>query len=177
MICSYKKALPFLCLLLFMLIGCFPSLAEDGSADLLAAKGESGRSVERLDYEHRLFLLMNQTRQKRGMRLLIPSRVLGEVARAHSLRMSAENFFSHINPQGLGPKERLGRAGYVWKAFGENIGCGQDTPEKILDTWMKSPSHRETLLDPVYSEVGIGLVRGGECRIYWTALFARLRSW
>jgi uncharacterized protein YkwD len=129
-----------------------------------------------MDYEHRLFLLMNQIRQKRGLRLLMPSRVLGEVARAHSRDMSAGNFFSHIHPDGSGPKERLERAGFAWRAFGENIGCGQDSPEKILDTWMNSPGHRETILSPLYSEVGVGLVRGGECRIYWTALFARPRG-
>jgi uncharacterized protein YkwD len=163
-------------LLIFILIWPLPAFAEDGSSYLLAAKRRSGSSVETMDYEHRLFLLMNQIRQKRGLRLLMPSRVLGEVARAHSRDMSAGNFFSHIHPDGSGPKERLERAGFAWRAFGENIGCGQDSPEKILDTWMNSPGHRETILSPLYSEVGVGLVRGGECRIYWTALFARPRG-
>lgn len=122
-------------------------------------------------------LLMNQIRKKRGARPLKPSRLLGEVARAHSRDMSAKNFFSHSNPDGMGPKERLDRAGYAWKAYGENIGCGEDSPEKILASWMNSSDHRETLLEPAYSEVGIGLVRGGECRTYWTALFARPRGW
>jgi uncharacterized protein YkwD len=70
----------------------------------------------------------------------------------------------------------LEKAGFAWKAFGENIGCGQDSPEEILLLWMDSSVHRENVLDPAYTEVGIGLVRGGECRIYWTALFARPRS-
>jgi len=160
-----------------MVILCFPALAEDGSPDLVAARGESANSNERLALERRLIALMNQIRKKRGVRPLRPSGLLGEVARAHSRDMIVGNFFSHTHPEGSGPRERLERAGYAWRAFGENIGCGQDSPEKILDTWMNSPGHRETILNPLYSEVGVGLVRGGECRIYWTAEFARPRGW
>ncbi len=160
-------------LLFFILVLAPLSFAEGESSDLLAAKGQSLKPTEHSDPEGRLLVLINQSRAKAGLRSLKPSRVLGEVARSHSREMSAGNFFSHTNLDGWGPQERLERAGFAWKAFGENIGCGQDSPEKILLTWMNSASHRTTMLDPVYTEVGIGLVRGGECRIYWTALFAR----
>jgi uncharacterized protein YkwD len=113
---------------------------------------------------------------KAGLGHLKPSRILGEVARTHSRDMGARNFFSHNSPNGRGPKERLERAGFAWRAFGENIGCGQDTAEEILLTWMDSSAHRENILDPAYTEVGVGLIRGGECHIYWTALFARPRG-
>jgi uncharacterized protein YkwD len=176
MIFSYTKTLVLLFLLLSMLSWCILVLAEDGSPDLVAARGESANSNERLAQERRLIVLMNQIRKKRGVRPLMPSGLLGEVARAHSRDMIVGNFFSHTHPDGSGPRERLERAGYAWRAFGENIGCGQDSPEKILDTWMNSPGHRETILNPLYSEVGIGLIRGGECRIYWTAVFARPRG-
>ncbi len=172
----YQYAISFFFLLFFLLIFAPPSIAEGGPLDLLAAKGSSEKLAELSDPEVRLILLVNQTRTKAGLRPLKPSRLLGEVARAHSREMRDEKFFSHTNPYGWGPKERLERAGFAWKAYGENIGCGPDSPEKILQTWMNSASHRETLLDPVYTEVGIGLVRGGKCRSYWTGLFARPRS-
>ena len=171
-----QYTISFFSLLFFVLLLAPLTFAEGGSPHLLAAKG-SLKPSEHSDPELRLILLMNQTRTKAGLRPLKPSRILGEVARAHSREMSAGNFFSHNNPAGWGPKERLERAGFAWKAFGENIGCGLDSPEKILQTWMNSAGHRETILDPVYTEVGIGLVRGGECRTYWTALFARPRGW
>jgi uncharacterized protein YkwD len=170
------KTVSLFFLLFSILILAPPSFAEGGSPGLLAAKGPSLKPAEHSDPEGRLILLMNQTRAKVGLRPLKPSRLLGEVARAHSREMSAGNFFSHTNPAGLGPKERLEKAGFAWKAFGENIGCGQDSPEKILLTWMNGSDHRDTILDPGYSQVGIGLVRGGECRTYWTALFARPRG-
>jgi uncharacterized protein YkwD len=171
-----QYAISFFFFLFFILIISPPSFAEGGPPDLLAAKGSSLKSAEHSDPEARLILLVNQTRTRAGLRPLKPSRLLGEVARAHSRKMRDEKFFSHTNPDGWGPKERLERAGFAWKAYGENIGCGQDSPEKILQNWMNSASHRETLLDPVYTEVGVGLVRGGECRTYWTGLFARPRG-
>jgi uncharacterized protein YkwD len=170
------KTVPLFSFLFSLLILALPSFAEGGAPDLLAAKGPSVKPAEHSDPEARLILLMNQARTKVGLRPMKASRLLGEVARVHSREMSDGNFFSHVNPAGMGPKERLERAGFVWKAYGENIGCGQDSPEKILLTWMNSASHRETILDPVFTEIGIGLVLGGECRIYWTALFARPRG-
>ena len=164
-------------LLFFILMLIPPSFAEGGSPDFPATKGPSLKPTDHSDQEDRLIVLMNQTRAKAGLSPLKPSRPLGEAARAHSREMSAGNFFSHTNPAGVGPLERLERAGYPWKAFGENIGCGQDSPEKILLFWMNSSDHRDSILDPAYTEVGIGLVRGGECRTYWTALFARPRRW
>jgi len=172
----FPKTVALFSFLCFILILVPPYFAEGGTPDLWAAKGPSVKPAEHSDPEGRLILLMNQYRIKVGLRPLKPSRILGEVARSHSREMSARNFFSHTNPAGWGPKERLERAGFAWKAFGENIGCGQDSPEKILLTWMNSSDHRDTILDPGYSQVGIGLVRGGECRIYWTALFASPRG-
>jgi uncharacterized protein YkwD len=170
-----RYTISFFFLLFFNLILAPPTFAEGRSPDLLSAKG-SLKPSEHSDPEVRHVLLMNQTRTRAGLRPLKPSHLLGEVARAHSRKMRDEKFFSHTNPDGWGPKERLEKAGFAWKAYGENIGCGPDSPEKILQTWMNSANHRETLLDPVYTEVGIGLVRGGECRTYWTGLFARPRG-
>ncbi len=170
------KTVSLFSLLIFILILAPPSFAEGGSPGLQAAKGPSLNPVEHSDPESRLIVLMNQSRTKAGLRPLKPSRLLGEAARFHSREMSVKNFFAHTNPDGSGPKERLERAGYAWMAYGETIGCGQDSPEKILLFWMNSSDHRETILDPAFTEVGVGLVRGGECRIYWTALFARPRG-
>jgi uncharacterized protein YkwD len=171
-----SKTVSLFLLLFFIQILASPAFAEGGPSGFQAAKGPSVNPAEHSDPEGRLITLMNQSRAKAGLRPLKPSGLLGEVARSHSREMSAGDFFSHTGPTGSGPMERLERAGYAWKAFGENIGCGEDSPEKILLSWMNSSDHRENVLDPAYTEVGIGLVRGGKCRTYWTALFARPRG-
>jgi uncharacterized protein YkwD len=40
-----------------------------------------------------------------------------------------------------------------------------------MKVWMGSPAHRENILDPRWSEVGIGVRTGGEYSIYWVQEF------
>jgi uncharacterized protein YkwD len=124
-------------------------------------------------FERQLARLINEERNRHRLAPLSFSPLLARVAESHSRDMARNRFFSHTNPEGLGTEERVNRAGYSWRAFGENIGCGQDGPERIMTAWIKSHSHRENILSPAYSEIGIGYFPGGECRYYWTGLFAR----
>lgn len=145
---------------------------------LSAVKSSSAplkESVSPSDFEHGLARLINEERARHRLTPLTFSPLLARTAENHSRAMARYGFFSHSNPAGQGTEERINRAGYRWRAFGENIGCGQDTPEKIMAAWMKSASHRENMLSPAYSEIGIGFAPGGECRYYWTGLFARPR--
>jgi uncharacterized protein YkwD len=125
-----------------------------------------------LVFEEELATLVNQKRKTLGLPPLKKSTLLGRVARNHSRDMSARDFFDHTNPEGQGPKARLEESGYAWRAFGENIGCGQDSPQLIFEAWLKNNAHRENMLNPGYREIGVGFVAGGSCGTYWTGLFA-----
>ena len=125
-----------------------------------------------LVFEEELAVLVNQKRRTLGVPILKKSPLLSRVAGNHSRDMSARDFFHHTNPDDQGPKARLEEIGYAWRAFGENIGCGQESPRLILEAWLKSKSHRETMLNPLYREIGIGFVAGGSCGSYWTGIFA-----
>ena len=124
------------------------------------------------DFEEELSALVNQKRRTAGVPMLKKSPLLSQVARNHSRDMSARDFFHHTNPDGQGPKARLEESGYAWRAFGENIGCGQVSPRLIFEAWLKNDSHRENILNPFYREIGVGFVAGGSCGSYWTGLFA-----
>ncbi|UBF24763.1 CAP domain-containing protein [Kovacikia minuta CCNUW1] len=39
---------------------------------------------------------------------------------------------------------------------GENIAAGYSTPEQVVQGWINSPGHRANLLNPSYTELGIG---------------------
>jgi uncharacterized protein YkwD len=79
--------------------------------------------------------------------------------------MVERGFFEHENPDGVGPHERIRRAGYELRvagfATGENLGTGQpgaDTPAAIVDGWMHSPGHRRNILRRGFEQIGIGIV-------------------
>lgn len=90
---------------------------------------------------------------------------LAQAAFNHSKDMNENGFFSHDSPKGS-PGERIRKAGYNWKAYGENLAY-DDTDEKgVVQGWLKSPSHCKTIMSPLYKEIGAG--RAGA---YWTMDF------
>jgi hypothetical protein len=80
--------------------------------------------------------------------------------------MVGQRFFDHVSPSGETIDERL--ASYVGGATGswvtaENLAWGEGalaTPAATVRSWMNSTGHRANILDPSYSEVGIGITAG-----------------
>jgi len=123
-------------------------------------------------FEDQLIALINTERSSRGLGTLKKSDLLAQVAEAHSKDMRDRDFFSHTNPDGLGPLDRLDNAGYKYVSAWENIGSGQSTAQEAFDDWMASPTHKAIMLKPGLTEIGIGYVAGGTMGHYWTGLFA-----
>ena len=69
------------------------------------------------------------------------------IASAHSADMDSRNFFSHINPDGKGPFQRLQGSNVAFSAVAENIALGPKTGQEAYDTWLRSPGHRRNILD------------------------------
>ncbi|MEL6575389.1 MAG: CAP domain-containing protein, partial [Pseudomonadota bacterium] len=99
---------------------------------------------------------------------------LYEAAAGHVSWMLANNVFSHTGAGGTNSNARMVAAGYAlngtW-ATGENLawigttGTLDDAREEefvrsMHDNLMRSPGHRENIMDPRYREVGIAEERG-----------------
>ena len=94
------------------------------------------------------------------------------IAFEHSLDMDVRAFFSHTNPSGQGPGQRLLAAGIGSSTHGENIYWQMPpaTAGQAVGGWMTSPPHRANILNPAFTQMGIGVHEaGGEC--WWTQLF------
>ena len=81
--------------------------------------------------------------------------------------MVKRGYFSHVEPGGLSPLDRVRRAGYLRGArtfaCGENIGFGQGTtssPRSMMHAWMNSTPHRANILTGSFRDVGLGGVPG-----------------
>ncbi len=87
--------------------------------------------------------------------------------------MACNNFFGHSGSTGSGLGQRLSAQGYGYSAAGENIGAGYPSDQEMFDGWMQSDGHREAMLNPGYTQVGVGYVfhAGGQYGHYWTADF------
>jgi uncharacterized protein YkwD len=100
--------------------------------------------------------LTNQERTSRGIAPLAVHMTLVSVGQNHSQDMAIHDFFSHTNPQGQAPWDRMTAAGYLWTAAAENIAAGYSTPADVMAGWMGSSGHRANILDPNLEEIGVG---------------------
>lgn len=102
---------------------------------------------------------------------------LAESSQQHSEDMARYNYFNHIGRDGSTAAQRVERAGYRYRATGENIAGGQLNPEDAVATWIASPAHCANLMNPVYTEMGAGFAvdRRSEMGVYWTQAFGAPR--
>ena len=112
--------------------------------------------------------LLNAVRSGYGKTSLVKSPQLATLSRHHSQSMVDGNYFSHDNPAGLGPKERIKAAGIKYRSYGEALSAGTWTPMDAIINWMNSPPHRSIILGD-YTAVGVGIADGDSAYgIYYT---------
>ena len=135
------------------------------------------------EVEELIWRFTNDFRQQNGLPAVVPEAALSRVSQAYSLDMLNRRFFSHTNPEGLSAGERL-KAFYQGPIYGwgENIWEGSNLnavspvalARHIMDAWIYSPGHRQNILGPEYTHVGIGLASNGR-EIRATQLFVTLQ--
>jgi len=103
---------------------------------------------------------------------LTRSEALDRAAIAHARDMASRSRMEHAGFDGSTPGERATRAGYRWGRIGENVATGQPSAELAVASWLESPRHCANLMDPAYTEMGIGLAAdpGNAAAMYWAQL-------
>lgn len=98
---------------------------------------------------------------------------LNRSARGHAQDMLNRDYFAHNTPEGRTPFDRMRTAGYDYYRAGENLAWrGTTGPlnevefvenqhvDLFVDTGIDGRGHRVTMLNGLYREVGIGIIRG-----------------
>ena len=127
--------------------------------------------------ETKLLELTNQERKKKELKPLRPSPELFKIARAHSENMAKQHKMEHIL-DGKTPFDRMRAAKYAYRKGGENIAACEASiglPE-VMRAWMESKAHRDNILLPDFTDVGLGFARDKEGQVYYTQLFAKPQS-
>lgn len=84
---------------------------------------------------------------------------LDAAAQAKAKDMATRNYWSHNTPDGQEPWIFVTSQHYDYQKLGENLAAGFSDEQAAINGWMGSPSHKENLLDPVFSEVGFGVAQ------------------
>lgn len=111
--------------------------------------------------EEQMLSLINEEREKAGLKPVQSDILLRNVARSHSRDMLIRGYFSHDSPTGETLSDRLKNAQVIYVSAAENIAMAP-TIELAHTALMNSPKHKDNILNPSFTHVGIGVIDAGE---------------
>ncbi len=104
--------------------------------------------------------LANGDRAQSGLATLTVDPLLVEAAQAKANDMASKGYFAHVSPAGVDPWFWFKQAGYSFNYAGENLAVDFSDSGDVNTAWMNSPTHRENILDPHFTEIGIATAQG-----------------
>lgn len=114
--------------------------------------------------------LVNEERKAAGLQPLKLNLELTEVARLKSQDMIDNNYFAHDSPTYGSPFEMMRQFGISYRTAGENLAM-HPSVHSAHQGLMNSPGHRANILNPSFTEIGIGIRRKGNGQYYITQMF------
>jgi len=123
--------------------------------------------------ETEVIRLVNSERAKAGLPALRENWEVSRVARYKSQDFINRNYFAHNSPTYGTPFEMLRAFGILFSAAAENIARGQTSPAAVMNSWMGSAGHRANILSSLYNQIGVGVARDRNGRLFWTQMFIR----
>jgi uncharacterized protein YkwD len=105
--------------------------------------------------EYEIVDRVNSVRRGRGLQPLRVTVKLMESARSWSGTQARQHRMYHSS--GLG--------------VGENVAFGQRDAEDVMRAWIASPGHYRNITNSKYREIGVGVVRASNGRLYYTQHF------
>ncbi|HRH31346.1 MAG TPA: CAP domain-containing protein [Candidatus Paceibacterota bacterium] len=119
-------------------------------------KTEQGAAV----YTSVLVDLTNKARVQNDASELTVSDTLTRAAQMKADDMAARQYFSHTSPDGTTPWYWFQKAGYEFMYAGENLAVDFTESSDVETAWLASPKHRENIVDPRFTEIGIATKTG-----------------
>lgn len=144
-----------------------------------AAAGDEKKPAAKFELtkeEKAILELTNKARAAEKLPPLTVNEALFRAARQHTENMAKQDKLEH-ELDGKRVSDRADAEGYDFAQIGENLAQGEDaTPEQIVDGWLKSKGHRENLLNPNFTEIGLGVAKSAKGETYYTQVFGKPRK-
>jgi len=123
-----------------------------------------------IDFTDEVLRLTNEQRRMYGLPDLEDGTDLMDYIASVRLKES-QSYFSHTRPNGQRFETAAIDAGLDYYRVGENLACGQLTPQSVVNAWMNSPTHRANILDPGFIRLSVAYGIGPDGATYWVQFF------
>jgi uncharacterized protein YkwD len=102
---------------------------------------------------------------------------LSRAAAAHAADMAANGFMGHRGSDGSTAGERANRAGYRWRAVGENVAAGHPDADAVVEGWLDSAGHCANIMSAQFTDMGVAFAPApqSDLRILWAQVFGARR--
>jgi hypothetical protein len=117
---------------------------------------------------------INALRVEASLPPLVRHAGLDEAARVHSVDMAEHDMLAHVSPRTGDPAARVREAGVQAARIAQNIAVRHTTADALLSI-LSSPPHRQQLLDPALTHIGLAAI-AGDRGVYVTQVMAQLEG-
>ena len=118
---------------------------------------------------------LNAERAAAGLPALAADGELVSIARIRSSDMASRGYFSHTSPEGQTAFTLIDQRGISYSWAGENLARNNyplaETVAVAIRDLMASPPHRDNILSPNYTRLGVGYADDGSGMRYFTMVF------
>jgi uncharacterized protein YkwD len=122
------------------------------ASDELANEDEVSQGSQK-----QIFDISNVMRVRFDLEPLKWDEKIAEVALAHSIDMFETEDFSHTSEKYGELADRLETGEVVYQLAGENIAANYADAPSVMEGWLNSKGHRETLLNENFTHIGVGV--------------------
>jgi hypothetical protein len=129
--------------------------------------------------------MTNRARAEQKLAAVATNPQLAAAARAYAAYLAKNGAFSH-SADGREAGDRITAAGYQWCQVGENLALAQSSAgfaakelaTRAIEGWLNSPGHRENLMQPHVTEIGVGVAKAPDKdpKFITVQLFGRPKS-
>ena len=125
------------------------------SGSISTGGGANCNYSQNAGYVNQIASLINAERANAGLPTLTVNTQLAAAAQGHAADMACNNMISHTGSDGSSSYSRILAAGYSG-SYSEEIIYGGGGPQAAMSWWMSDQIHRDAILNPRSSEMGVG---------------------
>ena len=113
-----------------------------------------------LEESKKIIELTNNIRSDFKLKPLQENSKLDQAAYEKAQDMLFKQYFAHVSPENKGLSDWLKNTDYNYTIAGENLAMGFSNVEDAVEKWKESPTHYSNLIDPDFTEIGVGIAGG-----------------